>query len=282
MTDKLELTVAFIKKRPESAGRVLASMRPAVAGAFLQSIPTRFAVQAIAQINPRSASLLVEQMDVVAGAALIRDLGFAQASTILRRIEPAARNQLLQELPRRQLRDFEMSLAFPSDTVGAHMSTAIATLSEDDKTSDALELVKQMERDHADVVFVVDDKHKLVGAANVTALLRRPVSTPLADLIDRSCVTMSAYARLDSIAGHDAWQDYNQLPVVSRRGEVIGTLSRKMLSRSNLREHLHGEAGEPTLAESMVEALAASTRGVLDLLTASYANATEPGDHDER
>ncbi len=282
MNDKLELSVAFIKKRPESAGRVLASMRPAVAAAFLQSIPTRFAVEAIAGMNPRPASLLVEQMDIVAAAALIRDLSFAQASTMLRRIEPVARNQLLQELPRRQRRDFEMSLAFPADTVGAHMTTAIATLAESDKTTDALELVRQMERDHTDVIFVVDGKHKLVGAANVMTLLRRPVPTPLADLLDRSCITLSAYARLDSIAGHDAWQDYNQLPVVSRRGEVIGTLSRKMLSRAHRQEHVQDDTGEPSMAESMIGALTTSAVGLLGLLTSSFESPAELGDFDER
>lgn len=282
MTDKLELTVAFVKKRPESAGRVLASMRPAVAAAFLQAIPTRIAVEAIAKMNPRPASLLIEQMEVIAAAALIRDLSFAQSSTILRRIEPAARTELLRELPRRQRRDFEMSLAFPADTVGAHMTTAIVTLSEDDKSSDALELIRQMEREHADVIFVVDDKHRLVGAANVVTLLRRPAPTPLADLLDRSCVSLSAYTRLDSIAGHDAWQDYNQLPVVSRRGEVIGTLSRRLLSRSHLREHFHGDVDEPSMIESMLGALTTSTVGLLDMLMSSVARPTETGDPDER
>ena len=174
MPDTPDLTMAFIKKRPESAGRVLAAMRPAVAAAFLQSIPTRFAVEAVAHMNPRPASVLVTKMGVTSGAALVRDLSFAEASAILRQIDPAVRNQLLEELPRRLRRDFEMSLAFPTDTVGAHMTTAIVTLSENDKTSDALELIKQMEGDHADVILVVNDKHKLVGAVTVTKLLRHP------------------------------------------------------------------------------------------------------------
>ncbi len=282
MADTLELTIAFIRKRPESAGRVLASMRPAVAAAFLQSIPTRFAIEAIAQMNPRPASMLVEQMDVIAAAALIRDLGFAQASTILRRIDASARDKLLEELPRRLRHDFEMSLAFPGNTVGAHMTTAIATLSENDKTSDALELVKQMERDDADVIFVVDENHRLVGAANVTTLLRRPPSTPLADQLDTSCVALSAYARLDTVAALDAWQDYNQLPVVSRRGEVIGTLSRKMLARSHLLEHSDEAATEPSLTESLVGALFMSTVGLIDMLAPFSAGPAKLGELDER
>ena len=186
MSDTPDLTIAFIRKRPESAGRVLAAMRPAVAAAFLESIPTRFAVEAVAHMNPRPASELVQKMGVASGASLVRDLGFAEAAAILRQINPGIRNQFLAELPRRLRRDFEMSLAFPTDTVGAHMTTAIATLSENDKTSDALELIKQMERDHVDVVIVVDDRHTLVGAVTVTKLLRRPAHLPLAYQLDTS------------------------------------------------------------------------------------------------
>lgn len=282
MPDTPDLTMAFIKKRPESAGRVLAAMRPAVAAAFLQSIPTRFAVEAVAHMNPRPASVLVTKMGVTSGAALVRDLSFAEASAILRQIDPAVRNQLLEELPRRLRRDFEMSLAFPTDTVGAHMTTAIVTLSENDKTSDALELIKQMEGDHADVILVVNDKHKLVGAVTVTKLLRHPTHIPLADQLDTSCVTLSAHARLDTVASLDAWDDYNQLPVVSRRGEVIGTLSRKILSRPHLLEHEDQDSRMPSLAESMMDAFAASTAGLFDLLTPASERSGSPGDPDER
>lgn len=281
MPDTPELTIAFIKRRPESAGRVLAAMRPAVAAAFLQSIPTRFAVEAVAHMNPRPASALIRKMGVTSGAALLRDLSFAEASAILRQIEPGIRSQLLEELPRRLRRDFEMSLAFPTDTVGAHMTTAIATLSEDAKTSDALELIKQMERDHTDVILVLNDKHKLVGAVTVTSLLRHPTHISLVDQLDTSCVTLSAHARLDAVAGLDAWDDYNQLPVVSRRGEVIGTLARKAVSRAHLREHA-SDARAPSLAESMMDALAASAAGLAELLTPASDTAPGPGDLDER
>jgi magnesium transporter len=219
-------------------------------------------------------------MGVTSGAALVRDLSFAEASAILRQIEPGIRNQLLEELPRRLRRDFEMSLAFPTDTVGAHMTTAIATLSEDAKTADALELIKQMERDHTDVILVLNDKHKLVGAVTVTSLLRHPTHIPLVDQLDTSCVTLSAYARLDAVAGLDAWDDYNQLPVVSRRGEVIGTVSRKAVTRSHLREHA-SDSRAPSLVESMVDAFAASAAGLAELLTWTSGAMPGPGDSDE-
>ncbi len=277
-----ELTIAYIKKRPESAGRVLASMQPEDAAAFLQAIPTRLAVQATATMNPWPASLVIRQMGATSGAALLRDLGFAEASMILRLIDPTNRPRLLAEIPRRLRRDFEMSLAFPAGTVGAHMTTAVATLAESDKISSALDLIKQAERDHADVIFVADDKRKLVGAVTVATLLRHPARTSLADLLDRSCVTLSAHTRLDTITSLDAWHDYSQLPVVNRRGELIGVISRKALRRSDLGGVADSASRPPSLIESMTEVLSASVVGLVDLLVSSSGSSDGRGDVDGR
>ncbi len=267
-----ELTIAYIKKRPESAGRVLAKMRPADAAAFLREIPTRFAVQAVANMNPRPASLVIQQMGVTSGGALLRDLDSAEASTILRQVNRAEREEYIKELPRRLRRNIEMSLTFPTSTVGAHMTTAITVLRETDKTSDALGLVKQAGRDSADHIFVVDDDRKLVGAVSVPTLLRRGTHTVLSELADTTCASVSPHARLEAIASLDAWHDYSCLPVVTRRGEVIGMIWRKALRRAGQSEIADTDAVSPSMAESMVDALGASVAGLVDLWDLSAKN----------
>jgi len=263
-----ELTIAYIKKRAASAGGVLASLPPADAAAFLSEIPTRFAVQAAAQMNARSAALILRQMSVIAGSALLRDLDFANAASILRQVDPADRREYLAELPSRLRRDFDRALAYPPGTVGAHMTTAIAMLAETDTAAKALELHKQAERDPADVIFVVDDQKKLLGAATVANLVRRPAHAALADLLDPTCVALSAHARLDAIAGLEAWHDYDCLPVVTRRGDVIGAISRTALRRVDQDVSADdGESSMPSLAESMTGALTASVTGLIDLMT---------------
>jgi len=277
-----ELTIAYIKRQPESAGRVLSKMRPTDAAVFLQAIPTRFAVQAVANMNPRPASLVIAKMGVTSGGALLRDLDSAEASTILRQVDRTEREELLKELPRRLRRNIEMSLTFPTGTVGAHMTTAIAVLRETDKTSDALGLVKQAGRDFADLVFVVDDNRKLVGVIPAPSLLRHGTHTALSELVDTTCAAVSPHARLEAIAGMDAWHDYSCLPVVTRRGEVIGMISRKALRRAGQSKIADTDAVSPSMAESMVEALVASVVGLVDLWTSSARNSEGQGGQNGR
>ncbi len=277
-----DLTIAYIRKRPESAGRVLARMRPTDAAAFLQEIPTRFAVQAVASMNPRPALLVIQQMGVTSGGALLRDLDSAAASTILRQVNPAEREEFLNELPRRLRRNIEMSLTFPTSAVGAHMTTAIAVLRETDKTSDALGLVKRAGRDFADLIFVVDDNRKLVGVVSVPTLLRRGTHTVLSELVDKTCAAVSPHARLEAIASLDAWHDYSCLPVVTRHGEVIGMISRKALRRAGQSEIADTDAVSPSMAESIVESLGASVVGLVDLWTSSARDSEGQGKQNGR
>ncbi len=275
-----ELTIAYIKRRPASAARVLASLPPEDAAAFLQEIPTRFAVDAVAHMHPWPASLVIQQMGVTSGAAILRELGFADAAKILRLVDPPDRRQFLADLPRRLRRDFESSLAFATGTVGAHMTTTVATLESSESVAAALDLVKQAERGNVEVIFVVDERKRLVGAVTLAALLRHPANTALAELLDTSCTALSAHARLDTVAGLDTWHDYNRLPVVSRRGELIGAISRQALRRADQAAVADMHTGAPSLAESMTEALAASVMGLVDLLGDSSGDRQLPGaDH---
>ncbi len=262
------LTIAYIKKRPESAGRVLAAMPAADAAAFLEQIPVRFAVQAMAPMNPRAAASTIQEMDMPRGAAILRELSFAEASTILRQISPATRGPYLAEQPGRRRRNFEMTLAFPPGTVGAHMTTVVLMTTATETASSALNLVKKADRDNIDVVFVVDDDKKLLGAVNVTTLVRQPSRTPLGNILDTSCAVLSARSALYAISNLDAWHDYNRLPVVNRRGQVIGVLAHTALRRVDQNVPTDAEPGSPALLDSLVVAFGASCVGLVNMLIA--------------
>lgn len=269
MIEVPDLSVAYIRKYAESAARVLASMEPDDIAVFLQNVPTECSVQLLAKMNPRRSSLIIRQMGAEDGAIVLRNMHFTDVTTILRQIDAVEREQFLAELPGRLRRDFKTSMDFPADTVGANMTTAIATAQQSETTSAVLDLVRQSEGDHADVFFVVDSQRKLVGAVTVTRLVGRPDNTPLSEMLDTACVSLSPQARLDTIAGLDAWHNYSRLPVVSRTGELIGAISRQALRRAVIDREDDKHANVASLAESMTGALTASIVGLTDLLTAT-------------
>ena len=260
-----EVTIGFIKRRPASAARALATLAPEDAAAFLDAIPTRFACSAVSRMNPWPASLIVSALESATAAALLRELEFAHAARILRLVSPAARRAPLAELPQRLRRSFELSLSFPADSVGANMTTDIALLTPAEGLADAQDLVRRAPRHTLELLFVTDAQHRYRGVLHAVDLLRHAGHFSLDDLMDADCPAVPAQARVDRIAGLEAWDDFSLLPVVSRSGELIGALPRKAVRRG---ESLAGSgAGIPSLGGSLLDAMAVSVTGLAALLT---------------
>ncbi len=280
MASASKLTLAFINKRPEAAARILASLPAADAAAFVNSLPTRYAVKVCLSLSANNTASIIQLMESTAATAAIRDMEFAAASAVLRQLAPPVRAAYLADLPQRQQHEFEASLAFAPDTAGAKMTTFIATLTKSDSVQSALSLLKDDPQRHSELVYVLDSERKFVGAVRLLTLLQHPPKTALAELLDDSCVPLSPHASLEQIAKLDAWHDFSQLPVVSRRGEVIGTLFRKTFSQSEVINTLSVDAN--AIAGPLLFTMAECMRGLLDLLIPPRPEHHELGESNER
>lgn len=279
MASASKLTLAFINRRPESAAQILASLPAADAAAFVNSLPTRYAVKVFLSLSANNTASIIRLMDLTAATAAIRDMEFAAASAVLRQLAPPARAAFLADLPHQQRREFEASLAFAPDTAGAKMTTSIATLTETDTVKNALGLLKDDPQGRSELVFVLDSERKFVGAVRLLTLLQHSPKTALAELLDDSCVSISPHANLEQIAKLDAWHEFSQLPVVSRRGEVIGTLFRKAFSQSEVIDALSVDAN--AVAAPLLFVMAECMRGLIDLLMPPRPEHHELGESNE-
>ncbi|MGB5345429.1 MAG: hypothetical protein WBN23_04625 [Woeseia sp.] len=264
MASASKLTLAFINKRPQSAAQILASLPAADAAAFVNSLPTRYAVKVFLSLSASNTASIIQLMDLTAARAAIRDMEFAAASAVLRQLAPPVRAAYLADLPHQQQREFEASLAFAPDTVGAKMTTFVAALTETDSVKSALSLLKDDPQRRSEIVYVLDSDRKFVGAVRLLTLLQHPPKTALAELLDDACVSISPHAGLEQIAELDAWHEFSQLPVVSRRGEVIGTLFRTTFSQPEVIDTSSADAN--AVATPLLFAMADCMRGLLDLL----------------
>lgn len=226
MANPSALTIAFLDKRPSTAAQTLAEMEPADAGAFLDAVPSRYVVRTLTHMNSWSASRLIKMMQAPNAAAVLRDLDYTISAAVLRLVGEDERANLLALLPRKLRGDLESSLSFPDDTVGARMTTAILSLASDETVATATALLKKSSGDYPEFVILVDEEKRLVGAVSPVSLLKSAAATRLSDIADDNIISLSARARINSIARLSAWEDYSHLPVVSRKKQVIGALSR--------------------------------------------------------
>lgn len=274
MAKTSKLTLAFINKRAGAAARVLEGLPVEDATAFVDSIPARYAVKVLTPLNTTLVSAIVGRLPVGSATAILRDMEFALASAVLRRIHTGQQRQIMAELPERLRRDLQATMKFPADTVGAKMSTALVMATQDENVGDALKRVREDGSGESDAIYVIDDSHKLLGSVPLVILARRRTKTLLSDLLDDSCPTVSARARVSQVAPHVAWHGYNQLAVISRRGELIGIILKK-----DVESAIHGEvgstAGQPSVVESLLHTMIGSVQ-------AAATNPSSHGASDER
>jgi len=265
----MTITLRLIKRRPATAARVLAGLPAGDAAGFLSGIPGRIAADAIGAMNAWSAAQVVGVLDSAAASGILREMDYTRAAQVLRMLAPPARKRLLDNLPRRLSRSFETSLRFPADSVGANMELTLPALTTADTVKDALGLVEQAPRDTAELLFVTDPAHRYVGVIRAVNLLRHPELFTLTDLTDSSCPALLARARLSSVAANAAWDEYCALPVVSRSGELVGAVRRSALARHQT--GLDGTGQQPQLVEALLNAMAATSTGLIELLVAGSA-----------
>lgn len=285
MSDVSGLTLAFIDRHPAVAARILAARPASEVSAFLASIPAPHACRLLTTLDARTASAVLARMDHDLAAAMIRDLGFSEAAAILRQMDATKRKGLLAALPARQRAQFEASLFFAPNTVGALMTTKINVLLTSDSCKTALELIKGDAGAASDVIFIHDQQRKFKGTIRLLSLLKRSDKTSLVDLADTSVVALSPHASVDQVSGLSAWDKDTTLPVVSRRGEVIGALPRRALTATDASPT--ADFAKPnSLVGEMIPAMTHAIGGFLDLVLKPTSPAQRqnkrPGDPHER
>jgi Mg/Co/Ni transporter MgtE len=276
------LTLAFIDRRPAAAARALTAMEVEDAAAFLDDVPARYATSALAHMSAWAASAVVARMSVEHAAGALRGLNYQTAAAVLRLVAPGPRASLLAELPAAVRRDFGITLSFPLDTVGAHMTTAILTQRFDHNVADARDLVRRARNADDACVMVLDETHRLMGVVLPVALLRATGATPLTDIMDGDVAPLSARARVATIAGLAAWDRYASLPVVSRRKHVIGALNRTTLRQILTEVESTGAHAADGLPVALADSLVGTIAGLARLLAPGPSPARDQSDRGGR
>lgn len=226
------LILSFIDRQPDTAARALTAMDADKARALLADIPARHASRVIARMGPWLACERLIGMPTETVAAVLRGLPYQTAAGLLRLMPAEVRDTVLGELPRPVRRDLRATLHYPADAVGAHMTPVMLTQTADQTVADAREHVRQATRLDPRCVVIIDEQRHLLGLVDPVLLLRYGGRTSLGEIMDSAVEPLSARARIAAVGQLDAWSRYLSLPVASRQGHVIGTLSLAALTEA--------------------------------------------------
>jgi magnesium transporter len=194
---------------------------------FYRSLPRDRAAEVFAYIDPN------DQDD------LLRDLTDEETRHLLANLQPDDRTQLLEELPGQvtqrllnllgpeDLKEARWLLGYPEDSVGRLMTPDYIAIREDWTIDEALRYIRRAGKRSETVnrIYVVDRQWHLLDDIPLRRLILDEPETLVADIMDRSYASVSAFAESEEAVRVIRRYDQVALPVLDSAGVLLGIVT---------------------------------------------------------
>jgi len=269
MTELPELTLAYLRQRPESAARALEELDGAEAAGIMLRAPSRIAAPVLASMTTLYAARCVAQMPPEVAAAHCDELSWSDSAGLLRALDVAVRDALLAEMPEGKARRFRRSLEYADDTIGAWVELDAPSMPADRSVAEAGRLLAGIRTYSENHLLLTDAAQRYIGAVALGTLLASGPGTALGALALQDLRPLRDSATLGSAVGAPDWERSTILPVVNHRGELLGGLTRRTLRQALQDPADHGADDSPLLFTQLLKAYLYSGEGLLRLLLQS-------------
>lgn len=194
----------------------------------------------IFRVLPHSlAADVFEYLDIDAQQKLLRAMAHEQVGAILNEMAPDDRTALLEELPSaaaRQLiqlltpeerRVATALLGYPEDSVGRLMTPDFIAVRENWTVQQVLDYIREHGQDSEtlNVIYVVDDRSKLIDDIRMREFLVRPLASSVRDMMQKNFVALNVTDSQQDALNTFRKYDRTALPVVDSSGVLVGIVT---------------------------------------------------------
>ena len=144
---------------------------------------------------PQEKEELVDQLDDDEAGNLLENIPADEATDLLHNLPKEKTAQLMRHMHSKTSKELRKLLGFEQDSAGGLMTAEYLYLEKDATVKDAMQLIK----DNVDYpgnifhVYIVDERHKLIGASSMRRFINEEEETPLID----TCYANKIFVRTD-------------------------------------------------------------------------------------
>ncbi|MEY2562917.1 MAG: magnesium transporter [Verrucomicrobiota bacterium] len=185
------------------------------------------------------AADVFEYLEVEAQQKLLRAMAHEQVVGILNEMSPDDRTALLEELPSAAARQLirlltpeerniaQALLGYPEGSVGRLMTPDLIAVDAGWSVQEVLEYVRENGQDSEtlNVIYVVDDRGKLLDDIRIREFLLKPLDTKVSDLMDENFVSLTVTDLQEDALNIFRKYDRTALPVVDSGGVLVGLVT---------------------------------------------------------
>ncbi len=214
----------FLVRYPVEAARTLEQVSASHVAALFSELPLQLSVPVMAAMLPGKAASCLASMTDVSAAKLLADLPIASAARIYRLLSQSKQNSVSTHLSQKVHTQLQHYLDFPSTSVGALLDSVIEMLPQNVTVADAIRHIERLEHSISNEIYIIDDKHKLVGMVELGKLLTTNRNARLGDIMSRKTQPIYAHVTAQSLLLHPGWVTRRRLPVIDRDDTLLGVL----------------------------------------------------------
>jgi magnesium transporter len=214
-------------------------MDPADVGEVIEDLPADES-GIIFRLLPRdTAALVFEYLPPHQQTELLGTLGKEQLKNLLDEMAPDDRTRLLEELPAEvtkrlltslspeELKVARNLLGYPEKSAGRYMTPEYLTIPGNLTAGEALAYVRShgQGRETLHVLYIVDEKGRLLDDVRLASLVLADPKTPVTDIHDRQLVSIPATADREEFISMFEKYDRVALPVTDSQGVLVGIIT---------------------------------------------------------
>ncbi|MGX7687927.1 magnesium transporter [Flectobacillus roseus] len=214
-------------------------VHPSKVAQLFETLPFENALKAYLAFDEESQVNVFAYLDTVLQQDLLENFSSNKASHLLSKLNSDDRMMFLSSL-----KDWEQTryinllnqsqkelthnlLGYPKDSVARIMNTNAVTIQQNKSVSEAIDYIRQNYTDNetADVIFVVDEKNKLIDDVPIRRLVFNEPDHRIGELLDHFCPSLTIYENQESAVSMFKEYDRVTLPVVNEQNVLMGVVT---------------------------------------------------------
>ncbi len=214
-------------------------VHPSKVAQLFETLPFENALKAYLAFDEESQVNVFAYLDTVLQQDLLENFSSNKASHLLSKLSSDDRMMFLSSL-----KDWEQTryinllnqsqkelthnlLGYPKDSVARIMNTNAVTIQQNKSVSEAIDYIRQNYSDSetADVIFVVDEKNKLIDDVPIRRLVFNEPDQRIGELLDHFCPSLTIQENQESAVSMFKEYDRVTLPVVNEQNVLLGVVT---------------------------------------------------------